>query len=275
VVKRRRAEAAAPALVWEGVATDEIDEAQAPSAPTVGGDQPVAAERSAATAEAFAATPPPRSVQETWAVIAMPTAWAVIIALVLGALAAFAGADYERTRIPIYESSAILLLDNPVAITADPTLLIGVSQARAKYAGLAQTDLIAVPAAAKLGLPSSVVAGSVRATFDVASLNIVVAARSVDPKQAPILANAVAAELVDYVATEQAHLPPTVKPELRLRMELVTRATYAARLSPNHKKEETTGVVFGVIAFAVSYVGAQVIIDARRRRRGRRQKVTA
>ncbi len=213
---------------------------------------------------------PPRTVQDVWASLSAPAALAVLIALLTGAVVAFAGAEYERSRTPVYQSAAVLLLDNPAAIDADPGWLVGVSQARAKYAGLADTEVIAGPAARTLGKTESYVAGRVRATLDISSLNIDVIAAGNTPAQSQAVANAVAAQLVTYVTDEQAHLPNTVNFRFRMRMQLVSAAQPGARISPRHSKEETTGVVYGVLALIVSYVVAQLTIDARSRQRARR-----
>jgi hypothetical protein len=201
-----------------------------------------------------------------------PALLAVVMALVIGAVAAFVGAEYERTRTPIYQSSAVLLLDNPVGITADPTFLVGVSQARAKYVGLVDTDVIAGPASQALGLPTTFVARRVRATFAGISLNIVITAKSTSPDQAQSLAGGVAKQLLAYVSKEQAGLPNIVKPELRLRMQIVSDAPLGSRLSPNHVKEERTGVIVGLVALIASYVVAQLVVDSRRRTKRRHRK---
>ena len=214
----------------------------------------------------------PRTIQDVWSALTMPSVWAVLIAVLLGGLAAFGGAEYERTRVPIYQSQAVLLLDNPVGITADPAFFLGVSQARAKYAGLANTDLIAGPAAARLGVSESGLAASVRAVFDAQSLDIFVVARALDPAKAPVFANAIANQLIYYVTVEQATLPPSVSPSLRLKMTIVSSAGTGILVSPTHRKEETTGIVAGTIVFVSTYVIAQLMIDARRRRRVRRAR---
>lgn len=208
--------------------------------------------------------PASRSIEELLRRLAAPAVLPIVIALVLGALVAFAGAEYERTRTPVYQSSTVLLLDSPLALSANPGAVISVSEIRAKYAGLIGTDVIAQPAADHLKLPLSTVARSVTAGLTPANLNLVLTARGSSPADAQRLAAAVATSLIDYVHAEQANLT-LVSPQLRLTMKVVGNAYLGTRVSPNHRRELTTGGLFGLVALALAYVTTRAVIRLGRR----------
>ena len=186
---------------------------------------------------------------------------ALAMALLMGALGAFVGAEYERTRVPVYQSSALLLLDDAAAVTSDPGRLFALSQQVPNYASLAQTDLITVPVGARVGLPRGVVATRVRAVvLDAVNLTILILARGGSPESAQALAGAVAGQLDSYVSNEQAALPVSVPPEFRLHLVTVGQARPGVRISPNHRRELLTGLVVGVISVWLSYALAWSII---------------
>jgi hypothetical protein len=204
-------------------------------------------------------------VQDLLGRLVVPTLLPFVLAAVIGALAAFYGAEYERTRPPVYQSSAVVLLDSPLAITSNPGAVISVSEIRGKYAALVGTDVISRPAASRLGLPPSVVAGSVTASIVPVGLDIALRARGASPEQAQKLSSAVAQSLIDYVKAEQAALPPIIRPDLRLTMSVVGEAPLGYRVSPNHRREITTGAIVGLIAAAVVYASTWATIEVRRR----------
>jgi hypothetical protein len=206
----------------------------------------------------------PRTVQDVGRALALPSLLAVGAALLVGVIVFFIAADYERTRTPVYQSQAVLLLDSPAAIATDPTAVNTIFELRAKYVGLINSDLIAKPAAATLGLPESVVAGSAFGIVTQTSLDIVVRAVSSSAPTAQRIADAVAQQLVSYVQTEQSALPAPIP---KLKMQVIAAASEGDRISPNHRKEITTGAVYGIVAAAATYVIIQVGEDTRRRRR--------
>ncbi|MHB8465894.1 MAG: YveK family protein [Acidimicrobiales bacterium] len=199
--------------------------------------------------------------------LAAPTVLPVVLALVLGAVVAFGGAEYERTRTPVYQSSSVLLLDSPLAITANPATIVSISEVRAKYAGLVGTDVISQPAADTLGVPLRVVARSVTAGLVPNSLDIALKARGSSPARAGDLVAAVSQSLIDYVHAEQAALP-VASPQLRLTMRVVGAAYPGYRVSPTHRRELTTGAVLGLIAMAGAYALARALAELRRRTTG-------
>ncbi len=211
--------------------------------------------------------PAPRSasrvVESFLTKLAGPAALPIVIAVVVAALVAFTGAEYERTRPPVYQSNTTLLLDSPLAITSNPGSVIAIAQVRIKYVGLVGTDVISQPAADKLGLPLALVAGSVTAGLGPADLNIVLRARGSSPELARQLAAAVGQSLIDYVRNEQANIPLT-DPQLRLTLKVVGKAYPGYRVSPNHRRELTTGAVAGVVGLALAY-GVALLATRRRR----------
>ena len=193
-----------------------------------------------------------------------PAILPVVAAVLIGGLVALAAANYERTRPSVYQSTTVLLLDSPLAITSNPGTVIAVSEIRAKYVGLIGTDVIAQPAATKLGLPLAQVAGAVTASLAPSSLDIVLRARGSSPDRSEHLAAAVAQSLIDYVHAEQAALP-LVNPQLRLTMQVVGKAYPGYRVSPNHRREIATGAIFGLVALAAVYVLGRAAVELGRR----------
>lgn len=202
----------------------------------------------------------PRSVPELARELINRGLLAVVVAVMVAGLVAFAAAEYERTRTPVYESTAVLLLDSPLAITSNPGTVVAVAEIRAKYVGLVGTDVIAQPAAVAAGVTPAVVARSVSATLGPVNLNIYLRARGLSPKQSQKLAASVAQSMIDYLHTEQAALPPGFNPALRLSMKVIGAPVEGGRVSPNHRRELTTGAIFGLVTLAAVYVLARIAL---------------
>jgi hypothetical protein len=210
---------------------------------------------------------PTRTIQDVGRALALPSLIAVVAALIVAIVVFFIAADYERTRTPIYQSQAVLLLDSPAAIATDPTAVNTIFELRAKYVGLVGSDLISTPAAAAIGAPPSVVAGSVFGFVVPTDLDIVLRSHSTSALFAQKVVQAVAQQLVLYVQHEQGALPASIPSDERLSLQIIIAAGEGDRISPNHRKEITTGAVYGIVAAAATYVVLQVTEDTRKRRR--------
>jgi len=204
-----------------------------------------------------------------WA-LAAPTPLAIVLAVVLGLVGVLVGAEYQRTRTPVFQSSAVVLFDSPAAIDANGAAIVAISQARGKYSGLLATDAIAAPVAASLGLGTGAVEGAVHGVLNPFDLDLVVVAGARTADLAQHIAEATAEQLVTYVDNEQAAIPSSVPASLRLRARVVRPARFAGRISPTHKSELVTGAVAGVLVAILVYVAIQTGADEVKRRRAAR-----
>jgi hypothetical protein len=206
-----------------------------------------------------------RTPEEFWKSIAIPSIWALLIAVVAAGITGFIGANYERTRPPVYSSEAVMLFDNASTIAVDPGAVISISQERGKYAGLVGTDLISVPAAAIANVSVGAIEGSVHAIATPTTLNIFIVSVAPSARLAQTLALAVAQAMVTYVTNEQAAFAPS----LRLTATITTNPRLGGRISPTHKKEITTGAAVAIGTFLVVYIAGQILADQQRVRRRR------
>lgn len=186
--------------------------------------------------------------------LAVLIAISLIAGIIVGLIAAVATKHGTKT----FQSQAVLEIDQPtaVALSTDDGVIAKLSRLRYKYAGLINTETFATPVAAKLGLPTGAVLGTLYPIVDPATLIMAVGARSHDRTQAQQLANAGAQELVDYTQTEQNALkvPDTAKISFRI----VTPAGQAIRTAPTDQRVSLIGLgAFAFVAagtFAFGYI---------------------
>jgi capsular polysaccharide biosynthesis protein len=182
----------------------------------------------------------------------------VAISLVAGIIVGLIAAVATKHGTKTFQSQAVREIDQPtaVALSTDDGVIAKLSRLRFKYAGLINTETFAAPVAAKLGLPTGAVLGTLYPIVDPSTLIMAVGARSHDRTQAQQLANAGAQELVDYTQTEQNALkvPATAKISFRI----VTPAGQAIRTAPTDQRVSLIGLgAFAFVAagtFAFGYI---------------------
>jgi hypothetical protein len=211
--------------------------------------------------------PSGRTPEQFWASLAIPSVWAIVVAVLLGGSVAFLAANIERTKSPVYQSVSVLLFDNPAAIAANPASVLSIANDRGKYAGLVQTDAFAIPAAQRAGVTPGQIQAQVRAAVDQLSLNMDIVSQATDPILAQKLSLGAAEYMVDYVTAEQAALPSLTDAQLRLEVRIISNPRPGKLISPTHQKEITSGAIYGGIVLVVTYIIGQFVADRVRVRR--------
>lgn len=204
--------------------------------------------------------------------VTYPKAWDALIVLSLAnLLVAFAvgilaaGIGYANIlRAPAtYQSSAVLLMDQPLQLTqGDAGVVVKLNQLRGKYVALVTTSEVMAPAARIAGLPIGQMRGAQRPVFPTQTLTILPLARAKDPAVAQKIAQATAQALSQYVTEEQA--ATGLDPVLRLSLRIVQDAGPGVKVSPLASRARQVGIVAGGAGVLVAYVGLQ-LASARRR----------
>lgn len=173
---------------------------------------------------------------------------AVVAGLVVGLIAA----ALVLTRPVVYQSQALLSIDQSraIATSGDDGIVQKLFRLRYKYTGLVQTDVFRDPVVAATGLPRNKVAGSLYATADVNSLLVAVGARSGSKGDVQRIAQAGAEELVSYVRSEQS--ASDIPPEARITFSIVTPASRAAKISPTRHRAGLVGGGAFLVAAALA-----------------------
>lgn len=184
----------------------------------------------------------------------MPSIGAVLLVGIVGLLVTGLSAAALQRREPAYESSQLLLIDQPGALALAPSgdLVAKLASLRFKYTSLLLSDGVLEPAAEELGLPVGAVAGAVRASAPPESLLIRITARTPSAEPAPRIATAVASSLGRYVAEEQAALG--VPETSRIELGAIRDASPAVQVEPSRSRSMTTGIVGGVVAAGLLYL---------------------
>lgn len=186
-----------------------------------------------------------------------------LAALIVGLLVGVLAADLTATRNPTYSSTAILLTDQPRALSlADGDgVVLKLTRLRLKYIGLVSTPVITTPVARDLGRSPSNLGGILAGIAPPQNININVIAVSADKTLAPRLAQAAARELSAYAAREQQQNGIAAKD--RFALTLVSPAS-PPQASVNGKHRPIyVGVGAGILAAAAAAAASSLT-----RRRG-------
>jgi hypothetical protein len=185
-----------------------------------------------------------------------------ILALVLGLIAGAGAALYQRHREASYVSSAVLFIDQPlvIATTPDTGPLLKLQLLRSQYTSLVTTDLIAGPVSRQLNIPQAEIERDLLATAAPLSFTINIIATASSPKDSGEIAQAVAAELISYVAKSQAHLGITPTARVVLNELNAPRNGIRAPLSVSKVLPSA------LVAFIVVGAGFLIVADLLRRR---------
>lgn len=181
--------------------------------------------------------------------------FAVGIAALLAAMAAVVSLRAPER----YESTAVLVIDNPraLAVAGNDGTVNKLDRLRGKYATLASTEAIAGPVAEGLGVPARAIIGSTEVFAAPSTLALVVRARGGEREVAVTRAQAMAEGIVRYVEAE--HEENDVPAEHRFVFEVVQPAAFAAQTSPSSERaQEAAGLTF-VVALVAAYVVLQMV----------------
>lgn len=175
---------------------------------------------------------------------------AVLLAAIVAALTLQAS--------PTYQTNAVLLIDSPLALAAsgDEGTVTKLAHLRGKYATLADTEVIAGPVAAELGLTLDDVTDRTDVSPPPSTLSLVVTARGDTAEEAEELADAMAAGISEFVAQE--HEDNSVPAPNRFVIEVVQDADPAVQIAPSAKRALAgAGVVF-LLALGLAYLALQL-----------------
>jgi hypothetical protein len=183
----------------------------------------------------------------------------VFAALIVGLLVGVLAADLTATRNPTYSSTAILLTDQPRALSlADGDgIVLKLARLRLKYIGLVSTPVITTPVARDLGRSPSDLGGIVAGIAPAQNININVVAVSANPALAPRIAQAAALELSAYAAREQRENGIAAKDQFALTLIAPASASMA---SVNGKHRPIyVGVGAGILAAAAAAAASSLM----------------
>jgi capsular polysaccharide biosynthesis protein len=182
---------------------------------------------------------------------------AIVLGLVVALLLSIAGAMSVLHAAVTYNSTAVMLIDDPPALATagDDGQLLKLDALRLKYQALVSTDLIAQPVATELGLPVGDVLGSTSAVVPYQSLLMDVTGTWSTPGMAQRLAQATANEVTKFVKYEaEVYNIPAVD---RYTFIVIDPATAATADRPSHAHALTLAVGLAVAGFAVTFVATQ------------------
>ena len=170
------------------------------------------------------------------------------------------GVAYENIKhqSPLYQSSAVMLIDQPVQIaTGNEGTVAKLTLLRLKYVALLTTAEIIVPAAREAGVAPAVLAASERPNAPITSLTILPAIRSKDPVLAQRMAQGLANALADYVSTEQAGL--NLPPQAQIVVRVIDPARVGHKVSPTKERARQVGLVVGAGGLLIAYAVLQLV----------------
>lgn len=198
-----------------------------------------------------------------------PSIGALLLVAIVGLVVTGLSAASLQRRDPAYESSQLLLIDQPGALALAPSgdLVAKLASLRFKYTSLLLSDEVLEPAASEVGLPVGAVAGSVRASAPPESLLIRITARATSAEPAPRIAEAVGAALSDYVVQEQTALG--VPEAGRIEISAIRPPTPAVQVEPSRNRSLSTGMTGGIVAAGLLYLFLGALPSFSRRRSDR------
>jgi capsular polysaccharide biosynthesis protein len=175
-------------------------------------------------------------------------AWACLLVLVLGTLAAAGGAAMALRRTRTYASTASLFIDEPVAAAQRKSgaSLAKLLQLKSAYADLASSTPVAGQAAQELGLSEREVADAVNATAPSSSgFLVLVTANAATPGLAQQIADADARAMTAYAAGELGR--HGIPPEDRLQLAVARTAGPGVLVQPTRKVSFQAAFGYGVL----------------------------
>jgi capsular polysaccharide biosynthesis protein len=187
--------------------------------------------------------------------------WWAVIALATGA-GALVGYAYASTAAPTYEAQTRLVVDARLGDLRSQQAAAGLIPT---YAELVRSRLLLEPAIARLGLPLSVeeLERDVRGEAEKDTRLLTIRVRAGEPTEAVAIANAVAAELVRYVAQDESASSgvassATSQDPFRVVLGIVGPAEDAERIRPR----TALTMEFGALAALFGALAACVLAEA-------------
>jgi capsular polysaccharide biosynthesis protein len=171
-------------------------------------------------------------------------------AIVVGLLVGFLAAMLVTARTSVYSSRAVLLMDQPGAISLaeGDGVVLKLSRLRLKYAGLVGTQAVNASVSQALHVPAAALTGQVSASAPGDNLNIVITSQTAKKANAAPLTAATATALQQYIDREQA--AAKIAPNLKLRLTLIQPATAASASGSGDHRKVIVGIAAGVLAAA-------------------------
>jgi hypothetical protein len=171
---------------------------------------------------------------------------AIVIGLVVGVFAAM----LVSARTPVYTSRAVLLMDQPGAISlADGDgVVLKLSRLRLKYVGLVGTQAVNTFVGQQLHETPAALAGLVTARAPEDNLNIVIVSRTTKKALAAPLTAQTSVALQRYIDTEQA--TARIPANLRLHLSQIQPATIATATGTADHRKAVVGIAAAVLAAA-------------------------
>lgn len=199
-----------------------------------------------------------------WDAIALPSVTNALLAIVISLLLGTITSAMVLRETPTYRSTALLQVDQPLAIAAsgDPGIIDKLNRLLPKYAILVLTAKIVGPVAERTGLPPGEVASSVTAGPLGKSLLLNIAAQNPDRAHAQTIAQATADEIAAYASREQE--ANAIPPQQRFTLTPIQAAGPGTKISPTRDDATASGSVAALVGLAIAYVLLQ-LVTARRR----------
>jgi len=189
----------------------------------------------------------------------------LLVALAVGLVVGAVGYANVMRQTPQYQSSAVMLMDQPLALSAgDAGVVVKLNALRGKYVALILTAEVMRPAAERAQLPVGVVRAAQRPVIPAQTLTLLPTARAKTAELAQKIAQATADTVEDYVAEEQA--ATGLNPAQRISLRVVQNAPLGAKVTPSPSRGRQVGVVAGAGGVLLAYVGLQLSAATRRNR---------
>lgn len=181
----------------------------------------------------------------------------LLVAVAIGLLAAGLGYANVMRQPAIYQSTAIMLIDQPLELArGDAGVVVKLNALRGKYAALVTTSEILAPAAKLAGFSVGTMRGAQLPLYPPNSLTMLPIARTDDPLKAQKIAQATADTLARYVADEQA--ATGLDPAQRISLRIVQNAPVGRKTSPVATRAQQVAAVSGAAGLLLGYVGLQL-----------------
>ncbi len=188
----------------------------------------------------------------------------LLVAVAIGLVAGAVGYANVMRATPQYQSSAVMLMDQPLALSSgDAGVVVKLNALRGKYVALILTAEIMAPAAKRANLPIGVVRAAQRPVVPAQTLTLLPTARAKSPELAQKIAQATADTVEDYVADEQA--ATGLSPAQRISVRVVQNAGLGAKVTPNPSRGRQVALVTAAAGMLLAYVGLQLSAGRRNR----------
>jgi hypothetical protein len=175
-----------------------------------------------------------------------------LFSVIVAAAVGFGAAAYNESRADSYVSRSGVLVDQTaaIALARDQALLVKLSALRVRYASIVASTSFQDEVAAQAGVRKGQVRGALGTLLPPVSLQVIIVARTGEPKVSEAIAGAAADLLIKRNDAEQK--AASIPPRLQVKLVLVTPAEAGTRIGPDHKRsaELAAGAFVAVLVFA-------------------------